>query len=381
MQQQQPPSIAARIVMQLRDAGPTTVNGLAHTLQVSRTSVENAIGPLSDSGMLGRTTTSGAGVGRPSRSYAFDAGRGCVAGVDVGNASIRVLVSDLSGKVLAHQIGAGVSAYPDGASKLAAVADEVRSTLRAADIPMSTLRALGLSLPGIVSEAGVVLNSVVIPEWSGADIGNHLAESLGAAVAVDNGVRLAAVAEHHLGAAQLVSDVLYLSVGNRIAMALILGGRARRGAHEVAGDIGRLVMPELQTGAGQITWSNGRTAAEVFARAREGDTGARDEITGFVDRLARALAILIMAVDPSKVVIGGGLSQAHDEFLVPLREAVARHLKLTGEIPVIKARLSDEAAAHGALVLAFRKHSFEIYGLEQIDIPPIIPWSGRDITA
>lgn len=379
---QQPTSIAARIVMELRDAGPTTVNGLARTLQISRTSVENAIAPLADAGMLSRTTTSSAGVGRPSRSYAFDASRGCVAGVDVGNASIRVVISDLRGEVLAHQIGAGVSAYADGASKLAAVADEVRSTLRAAEIPMSTLRAIGLSLPGIVSEAGVVLNSVVIPEWSGADIGNHLAGALGAAVAVDNGVRLAAVAEHHLGAAQLVSDVLYLSVGNRIAMALILGGTARRGAHEVAGDIGRLVMPELQTGAGQITWKNGRTAAQVFARAREGDHEAHDEITDFVDRLARALAILIMAVDPSKVVVGGGLSQAHDEFLAPLREAVARHLQLAGEIPVVKARLSDEAAAHGALVLAFRKNSFDIYGLEQMDIPPITPWSERqDVTA
>ncbi len=375
MQQPQEPSIAARIVMVLRDMGPATVNGLARTLQVSRTSVENAIGPLVQFGLLDTTTTSGAGVGRPSRSYAFAAGQGCVAGVDVGNSSIRVVVSDLAGQVLAHRVSAGVMSYPDGASKLTAVAEEVRAALRDAGIPSSTLRAVGLSLPGIVSEAGVVLNSVVIPEWSGADIGNHLAGALGAAVAVDNGVRLAAVAEHHLGAAQLVSDVLYLSVGNRVAMGLILGGRARRGAHEVAGDIGRLVMPELRTGAGQITWTNGRSAAEVFTRAREGDVAAREEITGFVDRLARALAILMMAIDPAKVVIGGGLSQAHDDFLVPLREAVARYLQLTGEIPLVKARLGDEAAAHGALVLAFRRSSSDIYGLEHLRVPPITPWN------
>lgn len=375
MQQPQEPSIAARIVMVLRDMGPATVNGLARTLQVSRTSVENAIGPLVQSGLLDTTTTSGAGVGRPSRSYAFAAGQGCVAGVDVGNSSIRVVVSDLAGEVLAHRVSAGVMSYPDGASKLTAVAEEVRAALRDAGIPSSTLRAVGLSLPGIVSEAGVVLNSVVIPEWSGADIGNHLAGVLGAAVAVDNGVRLAAVAEHHLGAAQLVSDVLYLSVGNRVAMGLILGGRARRGAHEVAGDIGRLVMPELRTGAGQITWTNGRSAVDVFTRAREGDVAAREEITGFVDRLARALAILMMAIDPAKVVIGGGLSQAHDDFLVPLREAVTRYLQLTGEIPLVKARLGDEAAAHGALVLAFRRSSSDIYGLEQLRVPPITPWN------
>jgi len=378
---QQTSSIAARIVTRLRDAEPATVNGLARTLQVSRTSVENAIATLTDSGILSCTTTAGAGVGRPSRSYAFDAGRGCVAGVDVGNASIRVVISNLGGEVLAHRIATGVSAYPDGASKLAAVAEEVRSALRTAGIPMARLRALGLSLPGIVNDAGVVLNSVVIPEWSGADIGRHLEGTLGAPVAVDNGVRLAAVAEHHLGAAQLVSDVLYLSVGNRVAMGLILDGRARRGAHEIAGDIGRLVMPELQTGAGEITWTNGNTAAEVFARGRDGEIAARNEILGFIDRLARALAILMMAIDPAKVVIGGGLSQAHDEFVTPLREAVARHLRLTSEIPVVRARLGDEAAAHGALVLAFRKNSSDIYGLEQMGVPPITPWIEHDSMA
>lgn len=380
MQQQLASSIAARILIQLRDAGPATVNGLARTLQVSRTSVENAIGTLTDSGVLSQTTTSSAGVGRPSRSYAFDPGHGCVVGVDAGNASIRVVVSDLSGRVLAYRSGAGVSTYPDGASKLAAVTDEVRGALHAANTPMSALRALGLSLPGIVSASGVVLNSVVIPEWSGADIGEHLADALGVTVAVDNGVRLAAVAEHHLGAAQLASDVLYLSVGNRVAMGLILGGKARRGAHELAGDIGRLVTPELQAGAGQITWTGGQTAAEVFARARGGDASAANEIVVFVDRIARVLAILIMAVDPAKVVIGGGLSQAHDDFLTPLRAGVARHLQLAAEIPIVKARLGDEAAAHGALVLAFSKNPSAIYGLEQMNVPPITPWSDPAIT-
>lgn len=373
----QPLPISTRIAVQLRDAGPATVNGLARTLEISRTSVENAIGPLIESGMITRTTTSSAGVGRPSRSYAFHAGRGCVVGVDVGTASVRVIVADLAGEVLAHRVGKGVGARADGASKLTAVVDEVQDVLRESAIPQSAMRALGLSLPGIVSETGVVLNSVVIPEWSGADIGAHLADALGTTVAVDNGVRLAAVAEHHLGAAQLVSDVLYLSVGNRVAMGLILGGKARRGAHEVAGDIGRLIMPELQSGGGQIQWHNGRTAAEVFTRAREGDDAAREEISDFIDRLARAVAVLIMAIDPAKVVVGGGLSQAHGEFLEPLRKALADHLQLAGEIPVVGARLGDEAAAHGALVLAFRQSPREIYGLDRMGVPPITPWNER----
>src|SRR5699024_7263350 len=135
-----------------------------------------------------------------------------------------------------------------------------------------------------------VLTSVVIPEWSGVDIAEHLRQVFQVGVAIDNGVRLAAVAEHHLGAAQLVDDVLYLSVGNRVAMGLILDGKSRRGVHDVAGDIGRLIFPGERTETGQISWANGENAADVFARARDGNSAASDEIAAFVDRLGRALS-------------------------------------------------------------------------------------------
>src|SRR5699024_5526875 len=185
-------------------------------------------------------TTNRVGVGRPSRSYEFNAEQGYVAGVDIGNASIRVVISDLGGCVLSHHAGDGVGAFPDGASKLDAVTSVIRRAFLSASIPLECLRALGFSLPGIINESGFVLTSVVIPEWSGVDIAEHLRQVFQVGVAIDNGVRLAAVAEHHLGAAQLVDDVLYLSVGNRVAMGLILDGKSRRGVHDVAGDIGRL---------------------------------------------------------------------------------------------------------------------------------------------
>ncbi|KAM9866432.1 N-acetyl-D-glucosamine kinase [Leucobacter aridicollis] len=368
-----PPSIAARVALQLRDGGPDSVNGIAAGLELSRTSVENVLGALTTSGAVTRTTVTGAGVGRPSRLYAFDAAAGYVAGVDVGNASTRVVISDLSGAVIADHAGRGVGEFADGAAKLACVTGEVTAAFAAASLPLDALRAVGLSLPGIVNEAGLVLTSVVIPEWSGADIGGHLREALGAPVSVDNGVRLAAVAEHHLGAAQLVNDVLYVSVGNRIAMGLIVDGRPRRGAHNAAGDIGRLAFSGVDPVTGQIEWQSAGGAAEVFERARSGDDSAIAELHAFVEGFARSLATLILAIDPGKVVIGGGLSRAHEEFLLPLSAAVARHIRLPFEFPLVAARLGGEAAAHGALVHAFRRSAFEIYGIEEMGVPRITP--------
>ncbi|MBS0022701.1 ROK family protein [Microbacterium paraoxydans] len=369
-----PLSIVARCALQLRDTGPATVSDLSRSLEVSRTSVENAVTVLSDSGLLVDAPAQNAGgAGRPARRYAFHAAAGTVVGIDIGVASVRVVLSDLAGVVIAQRTFPGVSAQPDGAAKLAAVLSHARGTLAAAGIAASQVRAVGVSLPGLVDDAGRVTTSVVIPEWSGIDIGAQLRQAFGCPVAVDNGVRLAAVAEHHLGVAQLVDDVIYLSVGNRIAMGLILGGRPRRGIHNAAGDIGRLAFRGLNSETGQIPWRTAPTAAEVFALAREGDRAAQDELDAFIDELAHGIATLIMTVDPAMVVIGGGLSAAHEQLLDPLRAALPGHLGLPFQVPVAEARLGAEAAAHGAVVHAFQRHPAEISGIDDMPAPPITP--------
>jgi len=283
------------------------------------------------------------------------------------------VLADLAGRVIAQHTYPGVATQSDGAGKLTAVIDDVRRTLTSASIPASRVRAIGVSLPGIVDDSGRVTMSVVIPEWSGIDLGSQLRQALGCPVAVDNGVRLAAVAEHHLGVARLVDDVIYLSVGNRIAMGLILGGRPRRGIHNAAGDIGRLAFRGLNTETGQISWRTAPTAAEVFERARLGDPAAQEELDGFVDELAHGIATLVMTVDPAMIVIGGGLSEAHEQLLDPLRAALSRHIGLPFQVPLIEARLGAEAAAHGALVHAFRRHATEVYGIDGMPVPPITP--------
>ena len=367
-------SIVARSALYLRDFGPATVNELSRSLELSRTSVENAVSLLSDAGaIVDAPVVNGGGAGRPARRYSFHAEAGTIVGVDIGVASVRVVLADLAGRVVAQHTYPGVAAPSDGAAKLMAVISDIRATLSAASIAASRVRAIGVSLPGIVDDSGRVTTSVVIPEWSGIDIGSQLRQAFGCPVAVDNGVRLAAVAEHHLGVAQLVDDVIYLSVGNRIAMGLILGGRPRRGIHNAAGDIGRLAFRGLDIETGQIPWRTAATAAAVFELARTGDRAAQSEIDAFVEELAHGIATLVMTVDPAMIVIGGGLSEAHGQLLDPLRAALLRHIGLPFQVPLVEARLGAEAAAHGALVHAFRRHASDVYGIDGMPVPPITP--------
>jgi ROK family protein len=199
----------------------------------------------------------------------------------------------------------------------------------------------------------------------------------GCPAVMDNGVRLATVAEHHMGSGRHFDDVLYLSVGARIAAGMILGGQPRRGAHNVAGDIGRVAFRGPSERTGEIQWRSGRTAEEVFALARQQDPRARKELREFINELARGIATMVMAIDPAIVIIGGGMSLADDELLEPLREAIDQHIGLPLGLPVIASRLGAEAAVHGALVFAFGQCAEHIYRIGVLPPPAITPLTGR----
>lgn len=367
-------SVTLRLALRLRDHGPHTVSELARALDISRTSVETGLGPLWEAGLArDAPVTPARGAGRPARRFAFDASAGVVAGVDVGVHSIRIVLSDIAGVVRAQSSFVGLNPAEDGATQLLQVVADIATTLRQARIELAELRAIGVALPGIVDDAGRVVASVVLPTWSGIDVAGHLHAAFSCPVVIDNGVRLAAVAEHHLGAARMVDDVLYLSVGNRVAAGLILGGTPRRGVHNVAGDIGRLAFRGWDARTGQIEWHSADSAASVFENAEAGDEDARTELDAFIDELAQGISTLVMAVDPALVVIGGGVSQARERLLAPLRAAVARRIALPFDIPIVAARLGGDAAAHGALVFAFTRSTESIYGFSGMTAPPVTP--------
>lgn len=367
-----PPSISARTAARLRDGGAATVNELSRELELSRSSVENAVTLLSGLGLVVEgAVKNGRGAGRPARRHRFAESAGTVVGVDVGGASVRVVVADLAGTVLVQRDYRGIADAPGAARKLAAVVSDIRRTVDEAGGTVSAVRAVGVSLPAIVDGDGHVIASVIIPEWSGVEVGIHLERALNCPIAVDNGVRNAAVAEYHLGAAQLIDDFVYLSVGHRIALGLVLGGQARRGVHNIAGDIGRLAFRGFDAETGQIAWTSANSAEEVFGMAARGEDAARAEIAGFVEEVARGIAMVAMTVDPALVVIGGGLSRAHEQFIGPLREAVGRHIRLPVQIPVVEARLGADAGAYGALVHAFQRFSERIYGLAGLPVPRV----------
>ncbi|MFC7624292.1 ROK family protein [Microlunatus sp. GCM10028923] len=367
-----------RVAAQLRDGGPASVTGLARSLALSRTAVENAVTELAALDLVvDAPKPESRGAGRPARRLAFPADAGVVAGVDVGTTSIRVALADLAGTVIAQRTVTGFDLITRPAQRWSGLVDGVTELLAEEGIDRSALRAAGVSVPGLVNDEGRVITSSIIPDWSGAALGAQLSEAFGCPVAVDNDVRLAAVAEHHLGAARLVDDLIYLSVGNRIAMGLVLGGKPRRGVHHAAGEIGHLAFGDLGGPTGQLSWRRAPTAAEVFRLAGAGDAEANAEIDAFIGALARGIATVAMTVDPAMIIIGGGLSLARDRVIDPLRHDLHRVIGLPLALPVVGGLLGADASVHGALVHAYTQHRRAVYGIDDLPVPTVRPLVGH----
>ncbi|MET9023267.1 ROK family protein [Actinopolymorpha sp. NPDC004070] len=377
---------AAACLAALRDQQrPLTIAELAAATRLARPTVDAVVGDLLRTGPVRPAQPQrGSGAGRPARAYAFTAGAGRVAGIDIGSGGVRVRIADLAGEIVGRA-EAEVPAGTDASGRLRIVRSSVRQAVRASGADLADLRAAGIGVPGILDRDGRITQSLAVPDWIGVDPASRLSASWDCPVLVENDIKLAALAEQRLRAAPAGGaepepgtepapgasrddDLIFLQIGHRISTALIMNGAILQGRHRLAGELGSLrgMRWTESSRRGRLQWRTGRTGEQVFARARDGDRRAAAEISEFCAEIAPKIAIIALTVDPALIVIGGGLSRAGDDLLAPLTEAV-HHMLMTDEKPVITTSLlKSSGTLCGALGSTFETHSTQILGVPRV---------------
>ncbi|HEY9294100.1 MAG TPA: ROK family transcriptional regulator [Microlunatus sp.] len=384
-------------LLQLRDASaPLTVGDLAERTGLSRPTVDAVLAELVDRGPVHNCARTEPSLpGRPARRFAFDAAGTVVAGIDIGARGMRCTLSDAGGNVITS-IG---SAVPTGADRTELVVDLVRRAVRQADQyqdhqesdqpddvhrdgdhcdhdqhrrgrgDRTRLAAVGISVPAILDHDDQVVQSLTVGEWIGFDLRKELSARLDCDVWIENDVKLAAYAEHHLGSG--ADNSILVQIGNRISIAVIIDGKILQGSHRLAGELGSLRSMRWTRSSrdGQLVWSDGTEAVEVFRRAEAGDDQALQEIDAFCAEIAPRLAALLLTVDPELVVIGGGLSRAGETLLTPLRRRVSELLMTPDLAEFVTAGLTTDGSLTGALGHAFEHGSNEIFGIPGVPAP------------
>ena len=258
-----------------------------------------------------------------------------VLAIDLGGTKAAFAVVDRDGRIVArtkrpsHEDGAALS--------FEALARAASETMAAAGCGWSDLDGAGIILPGIYDPA---TGKAWAPNlWGDAevDVQEPLARHFPTRLVVDSDRSGYVLGESWLGAARGCTDAVFLGVGTGIGAGLLCGGRVVRGAAGIAGAVGWFAIERAWTPQGTLGCLEAQAAAPALARragvrdgkavadaARNGDPVARQAVSEVAEALAMGIANLISVLNPQMVVLGGGLMQASDLFLEPIRRAVPR---------------------------------------------------------
>ncbi|QYN33271.1 ROK family protein [Pseudonocardia sp. DSM 110487] len=289
-------------------------------------------------------------AGRPARTYRLDPDAGFVVGVDVGVNLLTAMVADITGTTR-HTVTRPISRTTPGAERRTAVQSLVADAVAELGVEPRETLALSLGVPGIVDPAGRVTLSTVIPDWTGFHVEKHFGRWAGVPVTVANDANMATLAEHWIGAARLVDDVVYILSGRRTSAGIIVDGSLHTGRHGAAGEIGSI--PELYFSTEELLAMPGSdpdspdAIGSVFRAAHAGDEQAAALVEELYRRLAQVVDFMVKAFDPDMVVLGGGVSRAGR----PLVEGIERHLDrpVFNTTPLVLSQLGPEAVALGAV--------------------------------
>ncbi|CAB4579824.1 unannotated protein [freshwater metagenome] len=254
---------------------------------------------------------------------------------------------------------------------------------------LGDLPAVGVGVPGLVTREGVIRASPNLTDVADFDVAGSLSTRLGRPVVVDNDATCAAVAEWRAGAARGHRDAVIVTLGTGIGGGLIVDDRVVRGAHGFAGEVGHMVVdpngPSCPCGrrgcwerfaSGTALGAMGRAVVrgggltaitslvddvadlrgeQICELAGRGDVEAVGIIDEFAHWVALGLVGLANILDPSCIVIGGGLTASREVLMEPVRRHFAALLyspELRPHPRLEVARFGEVAGAVGAASLA-----------------------------
>lgn len=354
---------------------------IARTTGLARSTVSQQVDALIARRIVTETEVGESVRGRPPRRLSISPEAGTIVAADVDVAATQLAIADLSGEIIARDV-VRLSVDHGPEELLGAIIDKIRSMLDEHERTETPVRHVVAGLPAPVDfQRGRVVRPPIMPGWDGFAVGDHLHQAFRSAVTVDNDVNLMALGV----ATQELTDtpLLFVKVADGIGAGIVTAdGAVHRGADGAAGDIGhiqtsarrdvvcrcgkldcleavasyRAVLADL--GIDSSGSDDPLHASRELARlVADSDARALFRIRQAASDIGEVIAMLIHTLNPRTLVLGGPLSELHDEILSGVRAAVyERALPLaTRKLIITTSQLGSDAGISGAVALATRE--------------------------
>lgn len=296
-------------------------------------------------------------------------------GIDIGGTSIKFALMDDAGTI-EKKWSIPTNIAEKGKDIPKEICASIRMTLE--DAGLATVKGIGIGVPGPISPDGKMVVQAVNLDWKDLPLKEIIETDLGIGVCLLNDANAAALGEMWKGAAQGNVNLLFVTLGTGVGGGIVLNGEVLNGCHSSGGEIGHIPIRSeeqrlcgcggrncLETFASanglalsmrkklvevNETWRE-ITPPMVFEKAAQKNVHAQAVLAEFIDILGQALAGIMNTIDVEEIVIGGGLSEAGEQLLLPLTEKLEEYVfpQIKAHFSVKKAQLGNEAGIYGAV--------------------------------
>ena len=237
----------------------------------------------------------------------------------------------------------------------------------------SELKSIGVGCPGPLNiKTGQILVTPNLKTWEYFNLKSYLEEKFNLYVKVNNDTNVAAFSEAMVGAGKGTESVYYMTLSTGVGGGFIYKNEIVGGFNNVAAEIGNMIINDdkykhenMNYGSleGQCSGINiariaserlGREIAtkEVFKNAKENDKTCTKVIEEWKINVSKAIANIIMTVDPEVIILGGSVIVNNPEYLQGIIEETKKRVYEGVNVDIRLAEIGDDSGLVGAGFLA-----------------------------
>lgn len=246
------------------------------------------------------------------------------------------------------------------------------------DAAPGDVKGIGISLAAIMDrEDGIVKTWPNNPCWNHYELVKHLDERYNVPIIIEDDANCGAIAEYdHLNT--VVKNMAYITIGTGIGCGLILNSSLFTGDNGFAGELGHVwvntdnevlcscgnrgCFQSIASGSAILnqhhlaSGTSLESLEQVYEQYIQNDPIAVRCLSNMISNISRVVYNIVMCLDISFFVIGGGVSDLGAEFIANIESKVNDRLELfEREISIVQAQLKEFSGVYGAMQL-IKKH-------------------------
>ncbi len=300
-------------------------------------------------------------------------------GIDIGGTKISAGVVDSSGNL----IDSSKCSTPaeGGKDLISSVVNLVKELNKKYEI-----KGIGISIAALISsDYGTIVGAPNIANLSKLNFANEIKEEFKLPIIIENDANSAMWAEFKFGSAKGLNPVMFFIIGTGVGGGLVIDGKLFKGANGIGAEFGHMcVVPngllcgcgakgcieQYASGGALIRYANeallanpdkseevlsfgeGKLSGTALTKAaKAGNELALAAFSKQADWLGLACASYSLIIDPQAIIIGGGVVDAGELFLTPVRAAMRKYMPFAeSHVPpkIIAAKFGNDAGLIGA---------------------------------